>query len=46
MMALGSVGGGLILRLLGVTDRIQYAFKDCGIEFAWTELVSAGEKAN
>ena len=42
MVALGSVGGRLILRLLGVAERCQYAFKDCGIEFAWVEWVSAG----
>ena len=45
MMALGSVGGRLILRLLGVADRIQYTFEDCGIEFAWMEWVSVGGKA-
>ena len=37
MMTLGSVGWGLILRLLGVADRSQYTFEDCGIEFAWME---------
>ena len=44
MMALGSVGGGFILRLLGVAERIEYAFEDCGIEFTWMEWVSAGGK--
>ena len=34
MMTLGSVGGGLILPLLGVAERSQNALEDCGTEFA------------
>ena len=46
MVAFGSVGWGLVLRLFGVAERSQYAFEDCGVEFAWGEWVSAGGKAN